>query len=292
MSKEKVRDASDGEPQGDIWLDMQIEPKQVLVQQQAIITIRIYQAVSLSQAQISEPAPAHAIVERLGEDSTFQTTKNGRRWHVTERRYALFPQQSGQLEIEPLQLDGSVMVGNGGYFQSAKPVRVRSNALNLDVRAIPTSWNAAEWLPAKQIRLEESWPESIEHKVGEPITRTLTVYADGLTSSQLPVFFTALPDFLKAYPDTPVLSDDKKASGIIGSRQEKTAIMPTRPGTYIWPELSLSWWNTETGKLEEASIPARTFKVIADASANVSQPVDPAAAEHLQVADVKPASTT
>ncbi|WP_171966464.1 BatD family protein [Mariprofundus micogutta] len=286
VSKEKTRSATGEQPSGDIWMDMEIEPKQVKVQQQAIITVRIYQAVSLNQGQLSEPKPTHAIIERLGEDATYQVTKNSRNWHVTERSYALFPQQSGLMEIEPLQLDGSILIGSG-FYQSTKPIRIRSNSLSLNVEGIPDAWAHREWLPAKQLKLEESWPQSSEYIVGEPITRTLRISADGVTSSQLPALASELPDHLKAYPDKPALSDDKQKNGITGVRQEKIAIMPTRPGTYILPEIGLHWWNSETDQVEEVIIPARSFKVIADKAANMPA-VTPKAPESSNSTETNP----
>ena len=273
VSKMPVRNSQAGVPTGDVWIDMQVEPKQVLVQQQAVVILRIYQAVSLGQAQLSEPAPAHAIVERLGDDKTYQRYENNRSWQVTERRYAVFPQQSGVLDIPPVQLDGSVMVQSSSFFQQARPIRVRSNAIRLQVGTIPAVWGGSTWLPARKLHIEESWPQTATYTVGEPITRTLTITADGLTASQLPALSAVLPDHLKAYPDKAQLKDDKRSDGVHAIRVEKTALMPMQPGIYILPEIDLSWWNTATATEEHASIAARSFKVVAAAPARAA-PLD------------------
>jgi hypothetical protein len=275
VKKIAARSSPAGKPSGDIWIDMEAQPTQLLVQQQMILTIRIYQGVSLNQAQMSDPKAPHAIIERLGKDKTYQAVENGRTWLVTERRYALFPQQSGQLEISPVQLDASVLAGgNMSFFQSARPVRARSNSLSIEVKGIPKTWNHGEWLPAKEIQLIEQWPDKATgFKVGEAITRTLTIQATGLSSSQLPIFSKLLPDNLKAYPDQPVLDDVRQFDGLRSQRQEKIAIMPTRPGTYILPEISIPWWNTSTGKVEVAHIAPRTFKVAAAATSGSTPPV-------------------
>lgn len=280
VNKVQARTSPSGQPVGDVWISMDVSPKQVMVQQQALITIRIYQAIRLNQAQLSEPKADHAIIERLGDDSTYQKRENNRSWRVTERRYALFPQQSGHIDIDPIQLDGGALTGGASFFQSARSIRVRSNALSLDVSGIPADWGATDWLPARQVRIEESWPQSTApYKVGEPITRTLTLRADGLSSSQLSEFSHDLPDHLKAYPDKPVLKDDKLRDGVHGMRQEKIAIMPMRPGTYILPEIDVPWWNVNSGQMELAKLPARTFKVT---GAVVPAPATPLARPQLQ----------
>jgi len=269
VSKMQARTSLTGHPTGDVWLSMDIAPKQVRVQQQAIITIRVYQAVGLNQAQLTEPAAKHAVIERLGDDASYQKQENGRAWQITERRYALFPQQSGHIDINPVQLDGSILVGGASYFQTARPIRVRSNTLSLDVSGMVDGWSGDAWLPARDVSIEESWPQSnTKFVVGEPITRTLTLRADGLTASQLPELPHELPDNLKSYADKPVLKDNKLHDGVHGMRQEKIAIMPMQPGVYILPEIDIDWWNTATQQTEHATLPARTFTVVAASAAS------------------------
>jgi len=270
VSKSPVRSSSnsstDPASQGDLWIDMNIEPKSVRVQQQAIITIRIFQAATLGQAQLSNPTSARAMIMRLGDDTTYQTVRDGRNWAVIERRFAIFPQQHGVLNLEPVQLDGSMMFGRSIYnspFPSTRPVRVRSNALQLTVDAIPADWPAAAtWLPAKQVQISEDWPSG-EFKVGDSITRTLTLRADGLTASQLPDLSTLLPEHLKGYSDKPVLTDTKQRNGVHSIRQDKLAILATRPGTFTLPAIDIAWWNTAAESMQTITLPARTFKVLA-----------------------------
>ena len=280
VRKIAVRQSPAGQPTGRVWIDMAVKPAAVRVQQQAIITLHVYQSAKLSQAQLTEPKSDHAIIERLGKDKNYQVSRNGRTWAVTERRYAIFPQQHGLLHIAPVQLDGSVMRGGSGFslafpgfaspfFQSGQPIRVRSNAVQLSVSAIPTGWKSHDWLPAKGVWIQEDWPAG-EIRVGDPVTRTLTLKADGLSSSQLPRIITPLPSGLKGYPDQPVLKDDRQADGIHGSRQQKLAIIPIRAGVYTLPGIDITWWNTQTGKKETATLPARTFRVVAAPGASTS----------------------
>ncbi len=274
VKKLAVRKSPGGQPMGNIWIDMETNPNTVLVQQQTILSIKVYMAAALSQAQLSEPKAKHAVIERLGKDKQYQVTKNGHNWQVTERRYAVFPQQRGTLSIAPVQLDATIIdnqtnlnspffqPGMGSpFFQSSRPVRIRSNALVLQVKPIPVSWHGANWLPSSALTLGEDWPTDAHFKVGEPITRTLTIRAQGLSNSQLPGLPSLLLDHLKAYPDQPILKDVSSDQGIMGTRQEKIAIIPTVPGTYILPAIKIPWWNINSRKMQIAMLPPRTFKV-------------------------------
>jgi len=290
VSKMQARTSPTGHPTGDVWISMDIAPKQIRVQQQAIITIRVYQAVGLNQAQMNEPVAKHVVIERLGDDSSYQKQENGRAWQITERRYALFPQQSGHIDINPVQLDGSILVGGASYFQTARPIRVRSNTLSLDVSGMVDGWSGDAWLPARDVSIKESWPQSnTKFVVGEPITRTLTLRADGLTASQLPELPHELPDNLKSYADKPVLKDNKLHDGVHGMRQEKIAIMPMQPGVYILPEIEIDWWNTATQQTEHAKLPARTFTVVA---ASVATSAPPPSQPPTKIATPAPVSTS
>lgn len=266
VSRLKAENRQGNAPVGDLWISMDIAPKSVRVQQQAIITIRVYQAVNLNQAQLSEPKAEHAVVEKLGDDSSYQKQENGRNWLVTERHYALFPQQSGKIEIDPVQLDGAMLLGGSSFFQTPRAVRKRSNSLTLNVTGIADNWPGADWLPAQSLTIDESWPRNETFRVGEAITRTVTIRADGLSASQLPALQFDLPEHLKSYPDKAKLEDAKAADGVHGLRQQKVAIMPMQPGTYILPEIDITWWNTKTETVEHASVPARTFTVAAGAA--------------------------
>jgi len=55
-------------------------------------------------------------------------------------------------------------------------------------------------------------------------------------------------------------------------RQEKLAILPSRPGRFELPAIEIPWWDTETGQQQLARIPARSIEVNAAAD---SQPAPP-----------------
>jgi hypothetical protein len=143
--------------------------------------------------------------------------------------------------------------------------RVTSQPVTLDVKPVPASFNGRHWLAAEQVYLKEEWSgDPQKMKVGEPLTRTLTVLANGLTVSQLPELNTAKPAVsgaegadaqLKSYPDQPVLQEQKKADGVIAFREEKIALIPSKAGSYTLPAIEVPWFNTKTQKMEIAKIP-------------------------------------
>lgn len=258
---------------GDLFLEVSAAPLTVYVQQQVIYTVRLYRAVNLANGStLSEPAlpGGDAVVEKLGQDREFATLRNGMRYDVIERSYAIYPQKSGGIDIAPLVFDGDIVQGNpGGIFgfdpfnQNARHRRLRSQAEHITVNPIPAAFRGGQWLPARSLQLMETWsPNPPEFVVGQAVTRTVAAMADGLTASQLPVLDDGAVGELKRYPDQPALKDTQGNAGVTGVRTEKIAYIPTQAGGATLPAIRIPWWNTVTDRMEVATLPAQRFTVL------------------------------
>jgi hypothetical protein len=189
-------------------------------------------------------------------------------FRVIERRYALFPQQSGLLTIEPVVFNGQIAQVSSRFpgnplMQNTRSKRLRSEPLTINVSPKPLMPSSQLWLPARNITLTETWDDSPPvFKVGEAVTRTLTLTADGLMAAQLPEINVTLPEALKYYSDQAVVNDQKTGAGVIGSRQQKIAIIPAHEGQFTLPEIKLEWWNTQKRQSEILRLPQRTIQVM------------------------------
>lgn len=257
-----------------IFLEVNATPKDPYVQSEVIYTLKLFRSVSTANASLNDPpevtGAATAVVERIGQDKSYETRRNGKIYDVVERKYAIYPQGSGTLTIKPVTFQGQITDGmsffSDPFGQPPRTVMVQSDPITLNVRGIPKSFTGDNWLPAKGITLTEAWSQyPLKFKINEPLTRTVTLTAKGLTSSQLP----ALPKWHSAdfnqYPDQPVLKDDKQETGVVGKRIEKIAMIPNRDGTYTLPEIDIPWWNTVKDKMETATLPKRTIEVVGPA---------------------------
>jgi len=269
----------------DVWLDVSVDEKDVYIQAQLLVTVRLYRTVSLTNASLSEPkiSGGDAIIEKLGDDSEFDTRRNGVQTRVVERRYAVFPQHSGQMTLEPVVFSGQIVVGSSGFFssplfQNTRSKRLHSKPVTFNVRAKPSTLGNKPWLPAHKLTLTEKWQQDPPvFKVGEAITRTLTLTADGLMAAQLPEIGLSMPADLKHYSDQPVLNNQQTANGISATRQQKIAIIPTQPGKLELPEIRLEWWNTQSDRSEILRLPARRIEVLAADNVSSGNAAMPAA---------------
>ena len=104
-------------------------------------------------------------------------------------------------------------------------------------------------------------------QAGEPVTRTITISANGLSSGQIPPIPMPEVANLRYYPDQ--TKDDSKTSedGLTTTVTQSVALVPTQAGDLNLPEISVPWWNTLENRVEYATLPARTVKVKAAALA-------------------------
>jgi len=267
-----------------VFIETNLDQDSVYVQAQALLTLRVYHSVSLyDDSSLTPLQVADTRIEQLGESRTYEKVINGIRHGVIETRYAIYPQHSGTLTI-PTQTFSATLVeprpAQDNNPQGSKPgklIHVSSPELSLTVKAKPAAYPAdAPWLPARSLTLTESWnPEPDHVQVGDSLTRSLTLKAEGLAGAQLPPL--ALSDIpgLRRYPDQPVLSNQNNDRGLIGSREDREALVPNRVGALELPAVEVVWWNTHEDHLERTSLPARTLQVATNPSLVVDTPASP-----------------
>ena len=237
------------------------------VQEQIIVTLRLYTTVGLNGIELQPLQVKDALVVNIDEKQ-YQTKINGRPGAVVETRYAVFPQQSGELIIPSMLYQVSVSSGQRDlwdrfYGNSQNNIlRLRTDEQRINVLPAPASVTAGDWLPALNVSLSEHWSTSLDSlKVGEPITRSITVKADGLTAGQINPLQLAPIDGLTFYNDQAQTDDQKSANGVEGSRIETIAIVPTKAGHFTLPEIKLNWWDTKSNSIRTATLPAVSLTV-------------------------------
>ncbi len=258
----------------DLFIEVEVKPKKAYVQSQILYTMRLYRNVQLTQARLTEPELDDALIEKLGDDKNYNTLINGIRYEVIERNFAVFPQKSGSSRIEPLILTAQVVENGRQRFNSffSSPMvqtkRITSEAIDIEVLPAPDDIKSNHWLPSEQVFIEENWSgDKQQMKVGEPMTRTITLLAKGTTVAQLPELHQDMDiDALKSYPDQPLLQEQKKTDGIIAFREEKIAYIPSKPGAYTLPAIVIPWFNTLTGTMETALIPETQLQIMPSAN--------------------------
>ncbi len=269
-----------------LFLKVEVNTKKPFVQSQVLYTVKLYRRVSWTNASLKEPELNDAVIEKLG-DKKYSTQINRMTYEVIEQNYAIFPQKSGTVIIKPLILTADVLVhGRQSFFGTSmtKHQIVESDSITLNVQPTPTTFKESHWLSAENVELTQTWSGNFSQtKVGEPLTRTIKLVANGAMLGQLPELNNVKNDSqLKSHPAQPVLHEDKTSNGIVASREESVVFIPNKAGDYTLPEIQVSWFNTLSQKVETATLPEMNLTV-ADNENAPQIPATPDVVEEKQI---------
>ena len=250
-----------------VFIEVTVQPGEgpYYVLSQISLMVRIFYQANLTEAAINPPAPAQASV-RLLDELPYQSDRNGERYRVLERRYAIFPERSGTLTIPAMQLSGRLIERPSDRLWQptvrGRRVQVESEPLTLEISPRPSSFTGGFWLPARRITLSQQISDNEKLHVGEPITRTIIVDAVGLEENMLeePVW-PDLPE-TRIYPDQPQGISRDDGEWVLGHKEFRYAIVPEKAGELELPEIRLDWWDTVSHQQRTAILPGHRLNVL------------------------------
>ncbi len=263
----------------EVFIEVTLNKDRVYVQEQIIFTIKLFYKGPIRSGSLTSPNIKNAIIERLGDDINNQVEKNGTHYSVLERRFVLFPQESGTLTIDPIRFSGQIQdrqapprsrfdgflgqsLFNDPFSPTLKNFRTKSTAQSVTVLPRPTAAVGKNWLPAQSLELTENITEQSDKlDIGQPLTRTITVTAKGLNSSQLPELPLPELENAKSYRDQKSQNNQRDKTGMTGISQQKIALVPTADGILHLPEIKIPWWDVIENQQRFAILPARTIVV-------------------------------
>ena len=251
-----------------VFIELELDPKQgpYYVHAQLSLTIRIFYQQNLTEAAITPPTPQQASV-RLLDEVPYQSTRNEVRYRVLERRYAIFPERSGSLQISPLSLTGRLIdrPADRLWQPSARGrrVRVESEPLEIEVLPKPPGFPGEHWLPARRITMSQQVSDAQGLMVGEPVTRTVILDAVGLEENMIEEpSWPELPG-ARIYPDQPQGISRDDGRWVLGHKEFRYAVVPEQEGELVLPEIRLHWWDTASDSLKTAVLPEHRVPVAA-----------------------------
>ncbi len=251
-----------------IMLKSEVDKDSVFVQEQLLFTVKLYRSVQTQYASLTEPVIENALIEKVGEDSQYESIIDGKRYLILERKYAVFPQKSGEITVPKIIFSADVVSrqnssGFGRLLGRTRPVTVSTDEKVITVKPYPANHQGL-WLPSKKLSIEGRWSDPKDKVAGEPSTWTITVKGTGLHENQLPELSLPNIEGIKWYPDTAQKDREITSDGIVGQRVERIAVVPTHEGRIELPEIKIRWFNTTTEKYENAVLPAQVINVKAN----------------------------
>ena len=256
--------AGDAEP---VFIEVTVQPESApyFVLAQISLTVRIFYQANLTEAAINPPAPLQASV-RLLDEVPYQSNRRGEQYRVLERRYAIFPERSGTLTIPPMQLSGRLIERPSDRLWQptvrGRRVRVESEPLTLEISPRPAEFTGDFWLPARRITLSQQISDNDKLHVGEPVTRTVIVDAQGLEEHMLEEPVWPEVPATRIYPDQPQGISRDDGEWVLGHKEFRYAVVPEEAGELVLPEIRLDWWDTVANRQRTAVLPEHRVTVL------------------------------
>ena len=248
----------------ELFLEIVVNKETIYVQEQLLFTVRLYYTINgIRNPQFTELEMADTVIQLIGSPNQYEKLIDGVRYGVYEKRYVIFPQRSGPLEIPDILFRGEVTDGSSNFvFRNLNTRRVTAfiEGITIQVAERPeAARNNQFWLPVGNLTLEENWNIDLSNlKVGDSAIRTITMVADGLDGAVLPPFSPVEIQNLNLYPDPPDIQRTFVDGRIVGTRVESTTLVPVIAGSIEIPEVSIPWWNINSDQ-QERTVIAATF---------------------------------
>lgn len=207
------------------------------------------------------PQVSGATVQPLGEPTSNTQIRDGKRFDVFETRYVLFADQPGSLLVPQVQVMGRMQVPSFSGGRAAG-IPIRSPEIMLEVLPPPDAYPANKpWLPARNLSIESEF-DTRRSEVGAPLTFDLDIRVEDALSSQIAPLELVFPAAIKSYPESPRLEDESESGGLRGRRLERYSLIPTNPGIFTLPEVSVTWWDTQNERVREARLESREIEIL------------------------------
>ena len=269
-AKTAPSDASD-----DVMLKTETSELKPYVNQQVLYTVKLYSNQRLINPQYHAPNVEDALLIPLGDGRHYQTQIDNQLYAVEEQQYAIFPQKSGKLTITSPSLDAEV------YDTFPRHITAQASPTQLSIRPTPADYKAHDWLPAKNITLTETFDSPKQAmKQGDTLTRTVTIRATAMPAQLLPTLTFKTNKAFNVYPESPEVKNTIQANELTGTSTIKVTYLLNQSGDITIPKLELPWFNTATGKAEQASLPAHTLTVEPSGLTSSNTSTTPKASTH------------
>lgn len=273
-----------GTGKNDIFIKASVDKSRPYQGEQVIITYKIYTTVPISQINISKISsfPGFWSKSLLNDNDPLKQateTINGKEYVVADlRKIALYAQRSGEIKIEPMELQCVAQVKVEGSrsrdpffdsffndpffnrnFQNVE-MKIESNPLTIDVSPLPSDRKPLEFSGAVGTFSLASEIDRTELKTNEPLTLKITISGKGNLEliDALPITFP--PDF-ETYDPKVNNNLTKNGSGISGSRTFEYLIIPRNPGEFQIKPVAFSYFDPAKQSYTQLSTPSYKIKV-------------------------------
>ncbi len=245
----------------DYFLEAIVDNNKPYVNQQVTLTLKFYIAVKFyGSPGLTEPTTTGFWTEILGNKAPYYQKLNNRDYRVIERKYALFPTQTGVLTIGRAIITATVAgqrSRRGSPFDifgmgSGEEIQVRSQPIKIDVKPLPTEGRPRDFTGTIGRFSMEAVPNKTTVELNQPVSVEFKINGTGNIKSVAEPTIPELPDF-RVYRAASRENVSKYNDQIGGVKTFEEVFIPRVPGTLEIPALSFNYFDPKRGKYQTVS---------------------------------------
>jgi len=265
----------------DIFIRASVSNTSPYIGEQIIVTYKLYTSVGISQYSINKtPSNKGLWSEDLTKENErpkqYKEYIDGKQYIVAEiKKVAMFPQESGTLTIEPLEVDVVAQILTqrkrtntifdffddpfGSSVQNVKK-SVKSNSSTLKVKLLPTVDKPEEFSGAVGNFTFSSNLSKNEVKANEAINLKISVSGRG-NIKLIDKFDITFPTDFETYDPKITDNINKSENGISGTKTFDYLIIPRNQGNFTLKPIKFSYFDLNKGKYVTLTTPEYNIKV-------------------------------
>jgi hypothetical protein len=277
----------------DIFIKAVADKANPYMGEQVIVTYKLYTRINVSQLGIDKLASytgfwSNEITKKDDKPVQYKETIGGSEYVVAEiRKVALFPQKSGVLKINPLEVECVVQVKskqkyndpfadlfNDPFFNnfsqniantffdtySNQKKTIKSNALTFNVKALPTANQPSDFNNAVGSFTLNSTIDKTSAKTNDAIKLTYTIKGSGnINLIDKPTI--EFPPDLETFDPEEKENVSTTAAGVSGTKSFEYILIPRSPGEFTIPSWSFSYFDLASKTYKTLTTPEYSLKI-------------------------------
>ena len=258
----KQLEGSAKDPKGnsrDYFLEASVDNKNPYVGQQVTLTLKFYIAVqNYGSPELNEPSMTGFWSEVIGNKPVYFQRINNRRYKVSERKYALFPTQTGELTIGRAMISATIATRRntrdpfslfGNVFGRGKDVTVRSDPVTINVKTLPAKKKPEDFTGTVGKFSITASADKRKVEVNQPVTVIFKITGVGNIKSVAEPTIPDIPDF-RIYRASSSENTSRVNDKLGGTKIYEEVFIPGRPGDMTIPSISYNYFDPESRKYQ------------------------------------------
>lgn len=244
----------------DYFMEAVVDKKNPFVNEQITFTLKFYIGVQYyGSPELTEPTTTGFWTEILGNKAPYFQKINDRNYKVIERKYALFPTQTGELEIGRAMIRVTIPSRNrpndifGSFFGRGEEVSVRSQIVKVNVRPLPQAGKPDNFTGTiGRFNMTATTPKTTV-EANQPLTMTIKITGTGNIKSVAAPIIPDVENKFRIYESSSTENVSKLNNKIGGTKIFEEVFIPKQPGKYELPSISYNYFDPDKEKYRSIS---------------------------------------